>query len=51
MTENEIRENLNKIADLLAKQEWAKIIPEIPQIDREKTKNKKNRSPYGEERE
>lgn len=56
MTESEIWENLNKIADLLAKQEWAKIIPEIPQTDREKTiratgaKNKKNRSPYGEER-
>lgn len=54
-----------KIAQMLQRQEWAKIIPEIPQLDRAKiirevnermaryaieAKIQKNRSPYGEER-
>ena len=49
MTEDEIRENLNKIADLLAKQEWAKIIPEIPQSELHYLKNKNRVSAYAEE--
>lgn len=63
LNEEEARIFISKIADMLQQQEWAKIIPEIPQLDRakiireinermaeERAKFQKNRSPYGEER-
>ena len=50
LNEEEARKIISKIADMLQEQEWAAIIPEIPQTHIRFQKNKKRRSPYGEER-
>ena len=43
-------EGISKIATMLEKQEWAKIIPEIPQSKMHYLKNKNRRSASAEER-
>ena len=50
MGDQKLRKNIEKIADLLGKQEWAKIIPEIPQSEIHCLKNKNRRSAGAEER-
>lgn len=50
MNDQKLRKNVEKIADLLGKQEWAKIIPEIPQSEIHCLKNKNRRSAGAEER-
>ena len=43
-------EGISKIATMLEKQEWAKMIPEIPQSEIHFRKNKNRRSAGAEER-
>ncbi len=50
MTQEEAWEGIRKIAEMLQKQEWAKIIPEIPQSEIHYIKNKNRRSANAEER-
>lgn len=50
MTHDEAWETMEKIAEMLEKQEWKGIIPEIPQSEIHCLKNKNRRSAYAEER-
>ena len=50
MTQEEAWKNMEKIAEMLEKQEWASIIPEIPQSEIHYRKNKNRRSANAEER-
>ena len=50
LTEEEAWETMGKISEMLQKQEWAKIIPEIPQSKMHYLKNKNRRSANAEER-
>ena len=50
LNEEDARKYIGIIADMLQRQEWAAIIPEIPQTHIKFKKNKNRRSPYGEER-
>jgi hypothetical protein len=46
----EFWDGIERIADMMQKQEWAKIIPEIPQSKMHYLKNKNRRSANAEER-
>ena len=50
LTQEEAWEVMRKISEMLQKQEWAKIIPEIPQSEIHYVKNKNRRSACAEER-
>ena len=48
LNEEEARIFISRIADMLQQQEWAKIIPEIPQTEIHFLKNKNRDSAYAE---